>query len=202
MAKVLSTCFILHTIFVMDISEVEKGLYESNKSKAPTCSTRKVLWVYEIALADKEVLDYSLFSDVPFPSLTLIYYHSIDQETSFDQWPLSPPSYELLDKRDWSSWEWRRAEHAEGAWPTGEPLLPVRHGHSVTITIYLKPTGLTKDKEKHFRYSAKKINKKNPKKTRTVAVPGLHVYRPGTLGKEKDATIVCSSGENNTNHSI
>lgn len=118
MVKVFSTCFILHNIFVMYISEVEKGLYKSNTSKATTCSTRKGMWVYETALADNEELGYSLFSGVPFPSLTLIYYHSIDQETNFDQWPLSAPSYELPDKTDWSSWEWRRVEHAEGAWPT------------------------------------------------------------------------------------
>lgn len=41
--KVLSTCFILHNMFLTGISEAGKSLYKSNTNKATTCSTGKGL---------------------------------------------------------------------------------------------------------------------------------------------------------------
>lgn len=45
-------------------------------------------------------------------SLTVIYFLSIGQEKSFC---LSPPYYQLLDKRDLFPWGWKRAMHTKEA---------------------------------------------------------------------------------------
>lgn len=69
----------------MDISEVGKGLYISNTNKATTCSTGKGLRVHGIALGDNEELGYSLFSDVPSPSL-LPYFDLLTLHRSRDKY--------------------------------------------------------------------------------------------------------------------
>lgn len=154
MFKALSAFFILRSIFLMDISGVGKGLYISNTNKATTCSTGKGLWVHGIALGDNEELGYSPFSDVPSPSL-LPYFDLLTLHRSRWQWPLSPPYYELLDKRlIFLGMEKGRAYWGSLA-STGEPLLSARHQHSFTTTTYLKLTGVTREEGKILRTQCK-----------------------------------------------